>query len=34
MTETKVPVGVVRGIEDIKNGETASTSDIESVLKW
>lgn len=29
-----VPVGVLEGIENIKNGNTASTEDIESVLKF
>ena len=29
-----VPEGVLRGIEDIEEGETASKEDIESVLKF
>jgi hypothetical protein len=30
----EVPEGVLRGIEDIADGETASKDDLESVLKY
>ncbi|WP_179204615.1 hypothetical protein [Halobacterium hubeiense] len=30
----KVPEGVVRGIEDIVEGRTASAEDLESLLKY
>ena len=29
-----VPVGVLRGIEDIRAGRTASADEIEAVLEW
>ena len=32
--EPKVPEGVLRGIEDLDEGRTASKEDIESVLKF
>lgn len=32
--DPQVPEGVLRGIEDIAKGETASKEDIESVLKF
>ena len=30
----EIPEGVLRGIEDIAEGETASKEDLESVLKY
>lgn len=30
----KVPEGVIRGIEDLDEGRTASKEDLESVLKY
>mgnify|MGYP007038805645 CR=1 FL=1 len=34
MDEPLVPAGVLRGIIDIHNGRTATTEDIEDVLKF
>ena len=33
MSETVVPVGVLRGIEDLKHGNTANKSDLEAVIE-
>lgn len=33
MAKSKVPKGVIRGVEDIDSGDTASKDEIEEVLK-